>query len=257
MTAVDDPRRSSSQRRAQPRSIGLVRKWTPVPSSSSQPPGAAVPKTIATSGRTSGSSFRRSTGRAMWRRSPSARMIRPSRIGARRAAASAASAAGRAGRAEVTEVMARRIVIGRLTRYAKTLSSESSVGATSNRVTPASRATRATIRANAGELGDPDRQAVVAQLGAEDAGSAMNAAASRRSSRRAHRERVRPIGHQPADLAEVAGGGEPAGDDRRGRGRRAARPPRGCASEKRIVRPRRPSAGAGPSCAAAGAGPCR
>ena len=41
----------------------------------------------------------------------------------------------------------------------------------------------------------------------------MNAAARRRSSEERTRERVRPVGHEPPDLAEVARRREPPGDD--------------------------------------------
>ena len=70
----------------------------------------------------------------------------------------------------------------RLVRYAKTLSSESSVGATSKSETAASRATRATIAREAAELGDADGEQPVVELRANTAGSARNAAASRRLS---------------------------------------------------------------------------
>ena len=60
--------------------------------------------------------------------------------------------------------------------------------------------------------------------------SAISAAASAPVVGRADRERVRPVGHQPADRAEVAGRGQPPGVDDQHRVGERARPPRGCAT---------------------------
>ena len=145
----------------------------------------------------------------------------------------------------------------RLTRYSKTLSSESSVGATSKSAHAGVAGDPGDDPGEPGELRDPDGEPIVAELGAEHRRLGQEGRGEPPVVGRADAERVRPVGHQPADLAVVAGRREPPGvDDEDAVGEALDLLEDVRAEEDRPARPR-PSSGAGPSCAAAGAGPCR
>ena len=101
----------------------------------------------------------------------------------------------------------------RFTRYAKTSSSDSSVGRSSRSVTPQERAIVGIARANAPSWDVRTVRSAVAQLHAEDALVGDEGSGEPPVVGRPKGERVRPIGHQTTDLAEVAGCGEPAADD--------------------------------------------
>ena len=237
------------------RRIGFVSRWTAVPSSSSEP-SAAVPKTSATSGRTTRMTSPSSVGPTSGTPRPLARTMSPTRIGmpARRSMRIVRRRPSRARR--VTTAISRKIIAGSRGRRRRSRANRRS-GRPRRGVTPASRATRATARVNPPNSSTrtvrrPSRSSVP-----NTAGSAMNAAARWRSSDERTTNVCGPVRHQAADLAEVAGRGEPPGMDDEHAVRPAARPPRGCATRRGSPGRPPPSTGGARSCGAAGAGPSR